>query len=135
MTVAGSGPFIAYAQIGRFDLLAALFATMDSPDVVAAEIAPTLPGLPRWTETHRIGADAVLPCGLGVLHAGERAALAQELALRPEVFLADDLRARRGASSPGFTVLGWVGIGLRAKERGLIEVARPGRRAENHRAG
>ncbi len=125
MTVADAGPLIAFAQIGRTDLLGALFSTIDIPDVVAAEIAPTLPNPPRWIVTHRVGTDTVLPDGLGVLHSGERAAIALALELRPNRFLADDLRARRAAARLGFTVLGSVGIVLRVKECGLIEAARP----------
>ena len=46
MTVADSGPLIAFAQIGRLDLLASLFETIDIPEIVGEEIAPTLPTLP-----------------------------------------------------------------------------------------
>ncbi len=124
MTVADAGPLITFTRIGRIDLPVSLFSTIDIPDVVAAEIAPTLPGLPRWIVTRRIGADVVLPNGLGALHPGERAAIALALALGPEWFLADDLRARRAAAKIGLAVLGSVGIVLRAKEYGLIEAAR-----------
>jgi predicted nucleic acid-binding protein len=61
VTVADSGPLIAYAQFGRLDLLRLLFRTIHIPETVALETSPTLPTLPAWILVHPEGGLPKLP--------------------------------------------------------------------------
>jgi predicted nucleic acid-binding protein len=59
------------------------------------------------------------------LGAGEREAISLGLEIRADLLILDDRPARRVAESLALTIIGTLGIILRAKRRGLLHLVRP----------
>ena len=123
--VCDASPILAYHAIDRLDLVRQLFVTVTISSAVASEVAPSIPRPPDWIVERPLSS----PVDPRVLHAsldlGERETLALALELDAAWVVLDDLRARRLAREIGLAVVGSVGIVIRAKQRGLVEAARP----------
>lgn len=125
MIVADASPLIAFAAIGRLDVPASLFGRLIVPRAVAAEVRPTIPALPDW-----IG---VVPAPLPIdsrladagLGPGETEVLALALAGSARLVILDERQARRTTERLGIATIGAVGLVVLAKERGIVEAARP----------
>jgi predicted nucleic acid-binding protein len=81
--------------------------------------------LPEWLEERRLAqplASRIVGARLG---AGEREAIALALEISADELVLDDLAARRLAHSLGISLIGSLGLLLRAKTRGLIPSVRP----------
>jgi predicted nucleic acid-binding protein len=76
VAVADSSPLIVFHQIGRLELLRNLSGKVVAPPSVAAEIVPSLGGLPPWVTERRPPSPPEL---LMILDAGEREAIALAL--------------------------------------------------------
>jgi uncharacterized protein len=132
MIVADSGPMIAFARLGRLDLLRQVVEALIIPDAVYEELVgrgTARPGaqevmqgewIHRRTVTDR---DAVtqLP---RVLHAGEREAIVLARELQAQLFI-DEQRGRDIARAQDLEVVGILRIFADAKQRGLIPAVRP----------
>ncbi len=126
--VVNASPIIALAKVDRLDLLLVPSRTLVIPEAVAAEIAAGPPddparvalsqgfgGTPVPTEI----SPAVAAWGLGQ---GESAVLSLA-AERGAVAILDDRDARRAAKTMGITILGTLGVIIRARAEGRIESA------------
>jgi predicted nucleic acid-binding protein len=132
MIVADSGPIIAFARIGRLDLLRQVVGELVIPPAVYDELTGTgqeRPGAAEvargeWIYQRIVGDQAMVANLPPVLHAGEREAmvLAEELHAQ---LLIDEQRGRNMAIARGVTVLGSLRILIEAKRRGLIDRAQP----------
>jgi predicted nucleic acid-binding protein len=132
MMVADTGPIIAFARIGRLDLLRQVVGELIIPHAVYEELTGRGQERPGAAEVirgewirRRIVGDQVRVAQLPpVLHAGEREAiiLAEELLAQ---LLIDEQRGRNMATARGVTVLGSLRILIEAKRRGLIDRAQP----------
>lgn len=132
MMVADSGPIIAFARIGRLDLLRQVVGELAIPEAVYEELTgqgherPGAAEVARgeWIQRRIVGDHAMVAHLPHVLHAGEREAivLAQELHAQ---LLIDEQRGRNMATARGITVLGSLRILIEAKQRGLIDRAQP----------
>ena len=125
--VADASPIIALAQIHQLDLLHQLFGPIDIPPAVYAEVAdsPDLAsGIPGWARL-RTATDSQVVDGLRQqLDTGEAEAVALALEQRA-LLIIDERRGRRVAQALSIPRIGTLGVLVRAKKRGLIDVARP----------
>jgi hypothetical protein len=132
MMVADTGPIMAFARIGRLDLLRQVVGELIIPIAVYEELtgrgherpgaADVIRG--EWIQRRMVGNQAMAAQLPPVLHAGEREAivLAEELQAQ---LLIDEQRGRNIATARGVTVLGSLRILIEAKRRGLIDRAQP----------
>ncbi|MCC6579865.1 MAG: DUF3368 domain-containing protein [Phycisphaeraceae bacterium] len=129
--VVNASPVILLARVGRLDLLERQCARLLLPAEVAQEIRAGSSSDPArlaidkgWAERIPMGPPnpSVLEWGLG---AGETSVIT--VALRQDSALAvlDDRLARTAARSHGVSVIGTLGVVLRAKRAGLIAQAAP----------
>ncbi len=118
--VADSTCLIALEQIGRLDLLPALFDPILAPPAVERECG----GVPQWL-TVAAPADSALVAALKMtIDDGEAETIA--LALEHECrAVLDDLQARAVAQQMGLKLIGTVGILVRAKRAGLLAEVKP----------
>jgi hypothetical protein len=122
IAVFDAGPLIAFHQVDRLELLDDLFDRVVAPSAVVDEVAPSLPKLPGWVEIGHVCVFPGLPQNLG---AGESAAIALATQLTADFVVLDDKRARAAATRLGFTIIGTLGLLVRAKRAGLIPKVRP----------
>ena len=122
--VSNSSPLIALEQIGRLDLLHALFNEILIPDAVSAEVSATVH--PRSWIRQRPLLQPVLPqTRLAALGTGEREAISLAIQIDASAIILDDDPARRAAAGLQLRVLGTAGVLVLAKERSLIESVKP----------
>jgi predicted nucleic acid-binding protein len=115
-------PLIAFYQIGQLGLVQGLFLHTLVPPVVEREVAPSLGMLPHWIEVQ----DAIaMPSFSRRLDAGEQAAIALAMQVSAGFVVLDDLAGRLTAAELGLTVVGSLGLLVRAKRNGLIREVRP----------
>lgn len=122
--VADASPLIALQQIGRLELLEALFGAIAIPTGVAEEITPSVTLRP-WMTVLGL-AQPVAPVVLGAhLGRGESEALSLAIETRAPRLLVDERAARRIAEALGVPVIGTLGVLLAAKRRGKVDAIRP----------
>ena len=132
MMVADTGPIIAFARLGRLDLLRQVVETLVVPGAVYEELVGRGRDRPGAAEVEHGGwmyqravtdreAVAQLP---PLLHAGEREAIALAQELNAQLLI-DEQRGREIASARGLAVVGILRILAEAKQRGLIPAVRP----------
>ncbi len=129
IVIADNSPLSALAEIGRIDILRALYCRIIIPASVAIEAAhPRAPQAlrawiasnPEWLE---LTADpgAMLP-ETAALGAGEAAAISLAWNHHPDALLIlDDLAARRLADAMGLRITGVGGILVAAARMGLLD--------------
>ena len=118
--VTDSTCLIALERLGRLDILPALFEPVYAPPEVAREFGSPLP----WLEVVDLAdPDRVLFLSTAV-DAGEAEAIVLARERRLRVIL-DDLRARRLAHRFELDVIGTLGILVRAKRQGMIDLLKP----------
>jgi predicted nucleic acid-binding protein len=134
--VVDAGPVIALAKIDRIELLASLFQEAWVPETVVHEVLAKPGRETRRIETAlgRFLRVAVPPFAsapqlepfLRRLDEGERTVIALAGRLPPPVTVVmDDAAGRAVARRVGLPVLGFAGLLMVAKERGLIETVVP----------
>lgn len=132
IVVSDAGPLIYLGAVGHLDLLAAAFKRVSVPAAVWDEVVgygEDLPGADavraaRWIDVRQVPDEEVRPFSQR-LDAGEAAALALAISLRADLYLVDDLAARRLAQAIGVPVVGTLGILLQAKIAGRIQALKP----------
>lgn len=117
-----ASPLIVFHQTGHFDLLRGLFLQIVVPMAVAGEVAPSLGRLPSWIDERTVTTTHSLP---DKLDHGEREAIILASQLGADFIVLDDLPARRVAARAGLTVVGSLGLLVRARDHGLIANVRP----------
>ena len=117
LAVFDASPLIAFQQTDHLELLRGSFDRVAVPPEVSREVAPSLGALPTWIEVQPA---AAIPSFSRMLGPGERAAIALATQLSADFIVLDDLSARIAATKRGLTVIGSLGLLVRAKERGLI---------------
>lgn len=130
--VADAGPLIAFARIGRVDLLSGVLGEVLVPQAVLAEclVEPLRPGALAIQEA--IGRGSLIraedpdppQAPFALLDAGESAAIRLALKLSLPVLM-DEKTGRRIAGNLGLAVIGSGGVLLAAKKRGLIDGVAP----------
>ena len=118
LIISDTSCLIAFANIGRFDLLEAVCQTVIVTPEVAAEYQDPLPG---WIQIMSVR-DAVKTKSLSAfLGLGESSAIALALEVEGALLILDDKKARRYAQSIGLAFIGIIGVLSQAYRMGLIE--------------
>lgn len=132
IVISDTSPVRAIAHLGHLDWLRDLFGEILIPPAVAAELQhppasfspvdPTAwPFLVVQSPTDR---KRVIELR-SELDAGEAEAIALAEEIRAELVLVDERAGRQIASRCGFTVMGTLGLLVRAKQRGLCALVAP----------
>ena len=110
---------MALDHLGELDLLRKI---CDSAILIPPAIARELAGrtLPEWFEVRELRQPLGARALEAFLGAGESEALALALEVEADFVLLDDKAARRLATQLRLTVVGTLGLLLKAKEAGLI---------------
>ena len=134
LLVADSGPLIALARLDLLAIPSRLFGELLVPATVWREVTRE----PRASDQVALAAafdggllqveddPLQIPAALAEvqLDEGERSALALAL-LRDAVVLVDERRGRACAVALGLSVLGTLGLLVRAREQGMVDRVRP----------
>ena len=122
--VSNTSPIVALAHLGELDLPRKIF---DSAILIPPAIAHELAGrvLPEWFEVRELRQPLSARALEAFLGAGESEALALALEVEADLVLLDDKAARRLASQLRLTVVGTLGLLLKAKEAAWIPSIRP----------
>jgi predicted nucleic acid-binding protein len=132
LIVADAGPLIAFARIGRLDLLQDVLRNVIIPDAVYTELVTRGRGRPGSQEIaqsswiiRQASSDPPLAAGmLSKLHQGEREAIALARNLNCQLLI-DEHLGRRAAQDEGVDVIGSLSVLAEAKRLGLVELVRP----------
>lgn len=124
--VADSSPLIAFAILGRLDLLSLIFNDIYIPQAVSNEIAA--PGKPHAQKLKEFseGKIKVVQNQLAVMllaneiDPGEAETIALALETKIEDVLIDDARARKAAQRNNLHTIGTIGVLLQAKRLGYV---------------
>ncbi len=128
--VVNNTPLVGLWNLGRLDLLTALFESVVIPSAVEKEFLAK--GDPGRAEALRASGvttisvrDTRLARGFVGVDIGEAEVLALGHQLGSSLLLIDDKKARNLAERLGYKVTGTVGVLLAAKKTGLVEAVRP----------
>ena len=132
MIVADTGPIIAFARLGRLELLHQVVETLVIPEAVYAELVSRgrdRPGAAEvehggWMHRRTVTDQAAVAQLPRVLHAGEREAIVLAHELRAQLLI-DEQRGREIAIARGLAVLGILRMLAEAKQCGLIPAVPP----------
>lgn len=133
IVVANAGPLIALAQIGRLDLLPALYGKIHIPPPVRNEVIATgkeRPGAAEvrtadWVRTIPVRDQTAVELLQERLDLGESAAIVLAIELQADLLLIDEARGRRVAETRGLRQTGTAGTLIAAKQRGLLPTVTP----------
>lgn len=124
LVVFNSSPLIALERTGQLSLLPSLMERAWIPPAVRSEVFGDQ-ALPEWIEERPLNQPLAPRMTAARLGPGEREAIALALEMGADEVVLDDLAARRLATSLGLSVIGTLGLLLRAKQRGLIPEIQP----------
>ncbi len=133
MIISNATPLIAFARIQRLDLLHQVVGALVIPEEVANEIRGYQGGhyaeidLTResWISVQSVQSSTQVLLLLPTLDQGEAEVIALALEQHAHLVLLDELTGRKVAESLQLSVLGSVGILIRAKQMNLIPAVRP----------
>ncbi len=129
--VVNASPLIILSRINRLDFLESLASTLLIPEAVIAEVSaglshdPTAAATVQWAKA-RIVPNQPLPSTVAAwgLGAGESQVIAHCLVNAHKAVL-DDQAGRACARAHGVSLVGTLGVILRAQQQGRIVQARP----------
>lgn len=133
LIVVDTTPLLALDACNQLDLLRSLFTSIIIPTDVQNDLAhggsTSLPtGLTEehlsWIEVRSLSSPPSAEL-LARLDRGEAAVITLALEIGSAIVCMDEKRGRRVAREAGLTVIGTVGVLLRAKRMGLIEEIKP----------
>jgi predicted nucleic acid-binding protein len=131
LLVADSGPLIAFARLGRLEVLRNLASRLVVPTAVWREVTMEKPGLAdalaigsaSWIEVVSPTQPLLDPVD-EALGPGEVEALQLAFEMKEARLLIDELLARREAVRLRLPIIGTVGLLIRAESAGLVPSAR-----------
>jgi uncharacterized protein len=143
IVVSNTSPLTSLAAIGHFELLRNLFGEVHIPQGVWQELnkgGRRHPGSQEvenaaWIYRHEVSSQAATPILLRDLDLGEAETLVLALELKADLVLLDEQEGRHTAGRLGLRPLGVLGILLKAKQDGAIEVVRPALESLRRQAG
>ena len=132
IVVSDASPIIALFWLDQLDLFPALFGQVYISPVVYQEILDqpyTIDTRPlnelSWLKLQPVQNQLAATLLQDQLDAGESEAIVLSHELAAALLLMDERRGRRQASQSGLTVMGTLGILLRARQLGLVTELRP----------
>lgn len=133
LIISNTTPLINFAEIGRMDVLEALFGVVTITPAVRDELAAKADLFPAAAQVpaHRSvcvmqPADRLLVSGFaGRVHAGEAECLALAMEQPGSFLLLDDLAARELAASNHLLFTGTLGCLVQARRQGILPAIRP----------
>lgn len=133
LIISNTTPLINFAEIGRMDVLEALFGTLVIPPAVTEELAAKSGLFPKASQVPALPhimlmapADQLLVKGLASrVHRGEAECLALAMEHPGSLLLLDDLAAREFATANGLLFTGTIGCLVQAKQQGLLQAIQP----------
>jgi predicted nucleic acid-binding protein len=132
LVVSDASPIIALVWLDRLDLFPALFGQVYISPVVYQEILDqpyTIDTRPlnelSWLKLQPVQNQLAATLLQDQLDPGESEAIVLSHELAAGLLLMDERRGRRQASQSGLTVMGTLGILLRARQLGLVTELRP----------
>jgi predicted nucleic acid-binding protein len=144
LAVSNTSPISSLAFIGRLDLLKTQFPVVWIPTAVAQELTahPDRIALEtiqaaitaQWIRTGAPQESPLLKILSPQLHRGEAEAIALAADLKADLVIIDEQEGRQLAAQAGLSVIGVLGILLRAKQNGQISAVKPELRALRDRA-
>lgn len=127
--VVNTTPIIALAGIGQLDLLRKIYGEIVIPKAVDLEIlsepARSLVDAASWIQVMGLDLSAQKSMFSARLHAGEIEVLMLAQECDADLLIIDDNAAKKTAKYLGFTVTGTMGVLLRAKWEGYIDLVKP----------
>ena len=128
-----ASPLILLGKIGRVDIIGELNSKFSIPSAVADDInaGPALDPAKLWlskpSNRQHVLEPLEFPAHLLAwdLGAGETAVLAHSIAEAGQRAILDDRSARNCAEVYGISIIGTVGLLIRAKQAGLVSLLRP----------
>jgi predicted nucleic acid-binding protein len=133
IVVSNTSPLTNLAAIGQFDLLYKLFGEIYIAEGVVIELSAegiTWPGADEvaaanWVHIEQVNYKSLVDSLRLDLDFGEAATIALAIQLRADLVLLDEQMGRRAAQYLNLTVMGVVGLLVRAKKIGLLDQVRP----------
>ncbi len=120
VVVSDSTCLIGLERVGKLDILPALF----SPIIMPPEVEREFGGKFAWLKVENLMNNLLVAALQMVVDAGE----AEAIALASEkncLLISDDEQARAAAKRLGVSVIGTVGVLIRAKQNGIITAIKP----------
>ena len=123
IVVSDASPLVSLANVGRTDLLPALFGRVLVPSAVRDEIVRKWPGPfpPPWLDVADPAGPP--PAATAGLDCGEAQAIALALERGVDLLLIDEQKGRRIGKSLGLTARGVLSVLVDAKHAGLVPSA------------
>ncbi|MDR2759788.1 MAG: hypothetical protein LBB78_10465 [Spirochaetaceae bacterium] len=118
LIIADTSCLIAFAKLGRFDLLQAVCRRITVTPEVAAEYKDPLPD---WIQVMSVRDNVKTKSINMFLGLGESSAMALALEVENALVILDDKKARRYAQSIGLEFVGIIGLLSQAYHKGLLE--------------
>jgi len=127
--ISNTGPLIALASIGQFNLLHKLFGTIRIPPAVRSEILDqntlNAVAVSDWVVVCTTKDEIAVQLLKEELDAGESEAIVLARERNTDLFLIDERAARKKAATLELTTIGTLGVLLMAKDQGLISAIEP----------
>lgn len=132
IVVSDAGPLIYLGAVGHLSLLQRLFDRVVVPEAVWREVVVVGADRPgaaatraaTWIQVLPVDARAVAPLR-DRLDPGEAEAIVLASAVHANLLLIDDQAGRQLAAEFGLTIIGTLGVLVRAKRSGLLPAVRP----------
>ena len=133
IVVSDTSPVLNLARIGRLDLLQLLYHQVLIPSSVYQELTASKKDLPPAVDLVSLPWLIVAAAKdqnrvrelREELDSGEAEAIVLAIEREADLLLVDERRGRRTAAAAGLTVTGLLGVVARAKQAGLIDLAKP----------
>jgi len=122
LVITDASCLIVLDNINYLDLLPQLFNIVITTHEIANEYGKPLP---VWLKLVAVKDHQLQQDLAAIVDAGEASAIALAREIETDYIVIDDLQARKLAIKLGLTVIGTLGILLKAKQMGLITLLRP----------
>lgn len=127
--IVNTTPIIALADIGYLDILQKIYTEVIIPEAVYAEIlsepARSQVSAAKWIKVQKVTNEKAKSLFSARLHAGEVEVIMLAQESGADLLILDDNAAKKTAKYLGLTVTGTLGVILRAKRDGIIDVVKP----------
>ena len=120
--IADTTCFIVLSDIDELDLLHKVYSEITTTHIIAQEFGTVLPS---WVQV-RSPKDTIREAELSLqVDKGEASAIALALEIPDSLLIVDDMKARRLARTLHLQLTGTLGVIIKAKQMGIIDVIKP----------